>query len=620
MMGGELDQLLMNTTKVQFSIPQSVENNKNIIPWIELLDDTMVLGMYAQIDQQGPNEGLAWLQQVLTLNLALLHVLRVPVFSPLEIVDCRKSCESAHQWVAQFGAPDTTQVPMAVLHSVFQVAFELAAWAANADPSSHKHRQHFYKVIRKNILKTHSKAMSKGKSTFEILRSADLMNIPFLPLPNGVILLGWGCNSHRLDRSSSENDSAIGMAWAQSKFQTAQLLRLASLPAPTHFVVGTKEQARQAAETIQYPLVVKPVDADRGEGVTVDVHPQQLDAAFDHALKHSKISSVLIERQAEGACYRIFIAAGKLLYAVRRLPIGVYADGVSSIEELVSCECQTQLRRPPWKRSGIKPIDDLALTTLQQKGWGPETVPPTGAFAALRPIESTTWGGVDEDVTSSLHPDNKKAAVEATKLFGLEVAGVDIISCDISQPWHSNAAIINEVNYAPLLGGGEISRGYVGEYVRRLVNKNGQIPVHVYVGGPDAWNKAKAHWKSLVDNGVSAFLTSAAETLDCNGEKIPIQRDVLKHRIRSLRLRSDAEAIVVVLQSVSCLQDCGALDRISSVDVGDIDALYTDGKPQDFDRQSTLAYIENLKQKHLDHEMGRLGSGRINAPGVIKSA
>jgi cyanophycin synthetase len=594
----------MNVTKVRFFAPETVEKHNRILPWIACLDDTLVLDGYAQLGARRQNDGQGWLEKVLTLSLALLQVLRAPVFSPLEIVDCKKCNDGAQHWVGQFRAPDTSRVPTPVLHSVIKVAFQLAAWAVTADPASSKHREHFYKVIHEKIQQPNSGGVSKGKSTFAVLRCASAMNMPFLGLPNGVFQLGWGCNSHRLDRSSSENDSAIGMEWTRSKFQTAKLLRMAGLPAPTHIRVGTVEQARQAAEEIQYPLVIKPVDAERGEGVTVDVQAHHLEAAFDLAMKHSYRKSVLVERQAAGVCYRIFITAGKLLYAVRRLPIGVYADGLSSIDELVSRECQRQSRRPPWKRSGIQPIDELALSTLRRKGWGPESVPPVGAFVALRPIESTAWGGVDEDVSRLMHPDNIKAAVAATKLIGLEVAGVDMISPDIRQPWHANDAIINEVNYSPLLGGGEISQSRVGEYLRRLVNNNGQIPVHVYIGGPDAWAKAKDHWKRLADNGVAACLTSATETLDCSGDQIPLSRNALKHRLRALRLRSDVAAIVVVLQSVRSLLECDVLDCLSSVEVGDIDLLLTDGNPENVDRHSILAQIEQVKKKHSGFEAG----------------
>ena len=42
------------------------------------------------------------------------------------------------------------------------------------------------------------------------------------------------------------------------------------------------------------------------------------------------------------------------------------------------------------------------------------SIPDPGTWVALRRIESTDWGGVDEEVTALIHPDNLKAALMAT--------------------------------------------------------------------------------------------------------------------------------------------------------------------------------------------------------------
>jgi hypothetical protein len=60
-----------------------------------------------------------------------------------------------------------------------------------------------------------------------------------------------------------------------------------------------------------------------------------------------------------------------------------------------------------------------------------------------------------------VNKENLDAAIEISKLFGLSEVGIDFISNDVSEPWYKNGAAFNEVNVAPLLGGGEISRGYI---------------------------------------------------------------------------------------------------------------------------------------------------------------
>ena len=69
---------------------------------------------------------------------------------------------------------------------------------------------------------------------------------------------------------------------------TAKLLRSAGLLAPVHELVNTLESAHVAAQRIGWPVVVKPYDAERGEGVQVDVQAEDLYAAFTRAYENSK--------------------------------------------------------------------------------------------------------------------------------------------------------------------------------------------------------------------------------------------------------------------------------------------------------------------------------------------
>lgn len=518
-----------------------------LAPWCALLDEQLLhpgisAPVGASVDPATP--GSAWLREVLTLTLGLLHALRIPAFEPIEVLQCRRADPASDRWQALCRLPDTARVPRALFEGVLKAAFKLAPPLCTADVHAAADRQHFYQTITSDVLQAFAKAQPRGKSTFEVLRVAHRMGVPCMPLPGGAFQLGWGAQSRRIDRSTTDRDSALGMQWARNKLVTAALLHQAGLPAPVHARAESLEQAQQAAERIGYPVVVKPADLERGEGVSVDVQPGDIEAAFAQAHQRSPSKTVLVEQQVEGVCHRLFIAAGRLLYAVKRLPSGVYADGRSSIRALVDAECEAQNRLPPWKRSGIRPLDDMALGMLRRQGWQPDTVPPPGAFVALRRIESTAWGGVDEEVTHTIHPDNVSAAITAAQLFGLEVAGVDMISSDIREPWHTNGAIINEVNYAPLLGGGDISKRHIEDYLGRLLTDRGRIPLHLYAGGKEARAKARAHWEALCAAGTRAYLVDALHTLEPGGKVYVLKATSPQARLQALLLQKNVEAVV----------------------------------------------------------------------------
>ncbi len=510
-----------------------------------------------------------WLHGVLRFALALLHAVRVPMFDEPMVLTCQPDTARAGRWQATIRLNGTEAAPNSVLQDVLKQASAVAKWANNADPADASLREGFFAKIYESLVKRHAQAVSAGKSTFEVLRVARETGVPFRPISGGIYQLGWGERARRIDRSTTDRDSVFGMALTENKRVTAQLLREAGLPAPRHGVARAREQAQQIADRLGYPVVVKPADRERGEGVSVDVNAETLDAAFAAALKLSRGKQVLVEQQVEGVCHRLFITAGRLLYAVRRLPIGVYGDGESTVRELVERERARQSLIPPWQCNPIA-LDELAVQTLKRDGWLAESVPGKGRFVRLRRIETSAWGGVDEEVTHDLHPDNLRIALDATALMSLEVAGVDIISPDITRPWYENGAVINEVNYAPLLGGGEISRRYLPEYLDRLLVNKGRIPVEAFVGGDAAWSAAETRWQELCRKGLAAFLSSAERTIAPSGRTHAMASGrVLYERTRALVLRKDVGALVVVVQTDEFLargMPLGQIDRVEFVD------------------------------------------------------
>lgn len=542
-------------------IPRDESAAQHLASWVSVLnsDSTIRLQAIPAIDSAS-GEAVGWLEQVLALLMGLLHAARVPVFEPLEVIDCRPDPSNPKHWKGTCQLPDPALVSNNTMTALVVEAFKLAHWASTASVEVRADLAGFFQQVEEGALKLLASSKSRGKSTFELLRVAHSLAIPYRPLAGGAFQLGWGRHSRCIDRSTTDHDSALGMRWTQDKFLTAQRLREAGLPAPVHGRATSLSQAQELARQFGYPVVVKPTDLERGVGVAVDVVEDGLEKAFQVACQQSPSKTVLIERQIPGVCHRLFIAAGELLYAVKRLPMGVYGDGISSLTDLVMDEFDAQQRLAPWRRSGIQPIDAIALDMIRVQGLEPRGVPPAGQFVALRRIESTAWGGVDEEVTEVVHPDNVRAAIRAARLLGLEVAGVDMISLDITQAWHVNGAVINEVNYAPLLGGGDISRRHIPEFLNRILRGDGRIPIHIWVGGDEAWTQAIEQWKHLRANGAEAFLTAHDRTLDADGNAYTLVATDLCSRVQGLLMQSEVGALVVVARSAQEAQVIRALD------------------------------------------------------------
>ncbi|MBI5277968.1 MAG: hypothetical protein HY854_16080 [Burkholderiales bacterium] len=491
-------------------------------------------------DLEAPEGVAAWLWRALLLARTLLQATRLPVFDVPGIEALRS--EPSGEWHARVRMPAIEYVAPQCVQLALQSALGLCDWMGARAPDEPAVAA-LHDMLDKEVLPRLGTFVVTGKSTLPVLRAAHALGIPALHLGSGVFQLGWGSRARRIDRSMTDRDSAIGVRLAQDKVATARLLAAAGLPVPLHALARSTEQAAAVARELGTPVVVKPSNQDRGAGVSMDVaDTASLDAAFRHAKQVAPDSAVLVERQVPGWCHRLFVWHGKLLYAVKRLPAGVYADGEHSIGQLAAAACAADQRKPSWQRVGAVTLDDLALASLQRMGWTPASVPPAGTFVPLRRIESTQWGGTDEDVTATLHPDNVQAAVRATALMGLEVAGVDMIGEDLSQPWHASGAVINEVNAAPLLGGGDISRGYLPEFLSRLLGEGlGRIPVEVIADEA----RATRRWKALCKEGLRCWRVEPVGVRDPAGELVPMTAAGTAQRVRALLLDGAVDAIIV---------------------------------------------------------------------------
>jgi cyanophycin synthetase len=529
--------------ELSFTIPQYSNEYQE---WAEIFlsRENLPTNIGPKTDDASSVFNYTYIKSIIHFSRLLCELVGLPTFDAPKLISLSQDKLNPAKCRIKIESSLDNLISKSVYKSLIRSALKICEWMAQHSATPDNKRK-LFKAITEEVIEPLHQIIPAGKSTIPVLRAAHSLGIPFIHLGLGVYQLGWGSKARRLDRSVCEFDSAIGSKLAQNKVATANILREVGLPAPVHGVITTETDALSLATKIGFPVVVKPSDRDRGEGVTVDIFREtQLKAAFAHAQKLSKSKQVIVERQVLGTCHRLFIVNGKLLYAVKRHPISVIGDGQRTVSQLVDDEVLKESFKPPWERSEIKPIDELALQTLQKLGLSLESVPGKDIFIPLRPIETTEWGGVDEDVTQAVHSENLRIALQAAKIFGLHIAGIDIISPDIAKPWHANGAIINEVNFAPLFGGAEISRSYIPKFFEDFMDGNGKISIEVF----DNEKTAEAFQKRQAVHGMRCYLTTANRTIDELGEEIVMPFKNIKQRIRALILRSDVDAIAIVNQ------------------------------------------------------------------------
>lgn len=289
-----------------------------------------------------------------------------------------------------------------------------------------------------------------GPSTASLARAAEGRGIPWLRL-NGQSLIQFGHGKHqqRIQATITSRTPHIAVELASDKEETNKILGNLGLPVPKQRLVRGENEAVRAAESIGYPVVVKPYNANHGRGVAIHLtEAEQVRAAVREAQQHS--SSVIVESYITGEDHRMLVVNGQLVAVSKRVPGHVVGDGTHTIEELVAI-VNTDPRRGVGHEKVLTRLefDAQAERLLEQKGYTKATVPAAGERVFLRSTGNLSTGGTAIDVTDIVHPDNVEMAVRTVLALGLDVGGVDFLSPDISVSYKENGAAICEVNAAP---------------------------------------------------------------------------------------------------------------------------------------------------------------------------
>jgi cyanophycin synthetase len=289
-----------------------------------------------------------------------------------------------------------------------------------------------------------------GPSTRSIVEAAVARGIPARRLNAGsLVRLGQGAKQRRIIAAETDQTGAVAESIAQDKELTRTLLAEAGIPVPEGRPVSDAADAWAAAEEIGAAVVVKPRYGNQGRGVSVDLSTREEVERAWHVAREEE-STVMVERFVTGGDYRVLVVGGKVVAASRRHPPTVVGDGTATIRQLVD-RVNEDPRRCSDHAGALSPvrIDDVAVAVLAEQGLDADSVPVAGRAVLLRQNANLSTGGTAEDVTDLVHPEVAARAVEAARIVGLDVAGIDVVTADISRSLESQRGVVIEVNAGP---------------------------------------------------------------------------------------------------------------------------------------------------------------------------
>lgn len=289
-----------------------------------------------------------------------------------------------------------------------------------------------------------------GPSTSAIVDEAKKRGIPVTRIGHdSLVRLGYGKGSHLVESTLTDLTSCISADISSNKQLTKSILCENKIPVPYGKTVYSELSAVMAAAQVGFPVVIKPADGNQGKGVSLNLQSEdEIREAYRNAAKFG--NGIIVEQYVRGKDFRVLVVGDRVCAVSERLPACVTGDGLHAVRELVELKNRDPRRGEQHEKPLTKVrLDDVTLGELKKQNRTPDDVPREGETVLLRENGNLSTGGTATDCTDRIHPDNAALAVRAAQVIGLDIAGIDFVTEDISESILETGGVIVEVNTAP---------------------------------------------------------------------------------------------------------------------------------------------------------------------------
>ncbi len=289
-----------------------------------------------------------------------------------------------------------------------------------------------------------------GPSTGSLVEEAENRDIPYIRLNDqSLVQLGYGVNQKRIQATTTVNTNMISVDIAGDKSATKKLLGDMGVPVPKGYRIREVEDLEDTIDRVGYPVVIKPLDGNHGKGATVGIkNMEEALVAWEKAKEYSRW--VIVEKQLIGSDFRALVVNNRLIAVAERVPAHVKGDGKSTIQQLID-ETNADPRRGYGHENVLTQItvDGQTQRCISQAGYTLDSKLKKGEVLHLKTTANISTGGTAIDCTDVVHPENVFLFERIAKIIGLDVAGIDVIAPNVTEPLHQNGGGIIEVNAAP---------------------------------------------------------------------------------------------------------------------------------------------------------------------------
>jgi cyanophycin synthetase len=353
-----------------------------------------------------------------------------------------------------------------------------------------------------------------GPSTLAICEEAKKRGIPVIRIgERSMFQLGYGKQSKMIEATICSETSGLAIDVACDKLLTKELLSNQCIPIAKGGRIQNSLDLLLKAESIGYPIVIKPRYGNQGKGVFVNIKNEK-QALEAYNILSKSYSDIMIEQFIVGRDFRVCVVDGKVIAVAERIPPYVIGDGLRTVKELID-EINKDDRRGRGHEKPLTKIkfDEALDAYIGKNGYNLSSVLPKDCKLILRENANLSTGGVAIDCTDIICEENIEILRRAAIAVGLNICGIDVCCNDISKPLTEGGAII-EINAAPGIRMhhhpyiGE-SRNVAGAIVDMMFKESKSIPLVAVTGtnGKTTTTRLISHTLSLVGNNVGMTTT-----------------------------------------------------------------------------------------------------------------
>jgi len=304
-------------------------------------------------------------------------------------------------------------------------------------------------IVIENLIDIREKNLL-GPSTQAIVDEAERRKIPFLRLDSyNLVQLGTGKYNKRIRATITSDTNLIAVETADNKYLTTLMLKDAGIPVPETKKTTELNEVIAFWKEWNTAIVIKPSESYLGKFLRLNLNDEKsVEEAFHYAMQFNQ--EVIVQPYIPSRSFRLLVINFKFVAAVELVPPFIRGDGINDIQQLINI-----LNADPARQTGDKSIlskvmiDDITHDIIRLKAYTLSTVLKEGEILFLKNSGNMRLGGSAIDVTDQVHPFIVFLAERSAKVINLNVAGVDILTDDISKAIDNQPGFVLEVNAAP---------------------------------------------------------------------------------------------------------------------------------------------------------------------------